>query len=310
MKYRHILGTVKSRRLGRSLGVNLIPGKICSLDCIYCEAGRTQILTTERQDFFHAEEVIEELRCYINENPDIDFITYSGMGEPTLHSKLGEISHYIKEEFGQYKLALITNGTLFYREDVRRDAMFTDLVMPSLDAVSKAVFDKVNKPDSSLDNEKIIDGLCKFRSVYTGQIWLEYFVVPGVNDGDEELKLMRETIVKINPDILQLNSLDRPSPVGDVPIASREHLERLKEYFSHAGISTQIISRVPENDESTQQQILKILQESPVAIEEIRKRFALCDNAISNLTLSGKIEMTENCGVSFYRLKKGAVLGS
>ena len=310
MKYRNIMGVIISRRLGRSLGVNLIPGKICSLDCVYCEAGRTQTLTAERQTFFAVDDIIYQLRCYLTENPDIDFITYSGAGEPTLYSLLGEVSRRIKEEFSRYKLALITNGSLFYREDVRRDAMYADVVMPSLDAVSKEVFDKVNKPDSSLDNENIIDGLCKFRSVYTGQIWLEYFVVPGVNDGDEELKLMRETVVKINPDILQLNSLDRPSPAGDVPIASREHLERLKEYFSYAGISTQIISRVPENDESTQQQILKILQESPVAIEEIRKGFALCDNAISNLTLSGKIEMTENGGVSFYRLKKGAVLGS
>lgn len=303
MKYRHILGTVKSRRLGRSLGVNLIPGKICSLDCIYCEAGRTQILTTERQDFFHAEEVIEELRCYINENPDIDFITYSGMGEPTLHSKLGEISHYIKEEFGQYKLALITNGTLFYREDVRRDAMFTDLVMPSLDAVSDLVFNKVNKPESSLNNEKVIDGLCEFKREYKGQMWLEFFVVPGINDSVSELKLMKEAIIKINPDRLQLNSLDRPSPGNNVVIADRNYLEKLKDYFSDTGILTEVISRIPQKNGVIEEEILKLLGNKDVAIEEIKNKFNACEDTISGLTLAGKIEMTEKDGVSFYRLK-------
>lgn len=303
MKYRHILGTVKSRRLGRSLGVNLIPGKICSLDCIYCEAGRTQILTTERQDFFHAEEVIEELRCYINENPDIDFITYSGMGEPTLHSKLGEISRYIKEEFGQYKLALITNGTLFYREDVRRDAMFTDLVMPSLDAVSDLVFNKVNKPESSLNNEKIIDGLCEFKREYKGQMWLEFFVVPGINDSVSELKLMKEAIIKINPDRLQLNSLDRPSPGNNVMIADRNYLEKLKYYFSDTGILTEVISRIPQKNGVIEEEILKLLGNKDVAIEEIKNKFNACEDIISGLTLAGKIEMTEKDGVSFYRLK-------
>lgn len=303
MKYRHILGTVKSRRLGRSLGVNLIPGKICSLDCIYCEAGRTQILTAERQVYFPAEEVTEELRCYLKENPNVDFITYSGMGEPTLHSKLGEISRYIKEEFGQYKLALITNGTLFYRDDVRRDAMFADLVMPSLDAVSNLVFNKVNKPESSLNNEKIIDGLCEFKREYKGQMWLEFFVVPGINDSVSELKLMKEAIVKINPDRLQLNSLDRPSPGNNVVIADRNYLEKLKDYFSDTGILTEVISRIPQKNGVVEEEILKLLGNKDVAIEEIKNKFNACEDIISGLTLAGKIEMTEKDGVSFYRLK-------
>ena len=304
MKYHHIMGTIISRRLGKSLGVNLIPGKICSLDCVYCEAGRTLSLTAERQDFFPTEEVIEELCCYINENPDIDFITYSGAGEPTLYATLGDVSRRIKEEFGNYKLALITNGTLFYREDVRRDAMFADLVMPSLDAVSQATFNKVNKPEASLDNKKIIDGLCEFRREYKGQMWLEFFVVPGVNDTADELKLMKEAVIKINPDRLQLNSLDRPSPGNNVAIATRSRLEELKEYFDDSGVFTEIISRIPQDCRTTESEIMKMLNNGATPIEDIRNKFKSCDNAISNLTLSGKIEMSEKDGVSFYQLKK------
>ena len=225
------------------------------------------------------------------------------MGEPTLHSKLGEISRYIKEEFGQYKLALITNGTLFYREDVRRDAMFADLVMPSLDAVSNLVFNKVNKPESSLNNEKIIDGLCEFKREYKGQMWLEFFVVPGINDSVSELKLMKEAIVKINPDRLQLNSLDRPSPGNNVVIADRNYLEKLKDYFSDTGILTEVISRIPQKNGVIEEEILKLLGNKDVAIEEIKNKFNACEDIISGLTLAGKIEMTEKDGVSFYRLK-------
>lgn len=304
MKYRHIIGVVMSRRLGKSLGVNLIPGKICSLDCVYCEAGRTQLLTAERQAYFPVDEVIDELRCYINENPDIDFITYSGAGEPTLYSQLGEVSRRIKEEFGKYKLALITNGTLFYREDVRRDAKIADLVMPSLDAVSASVFGKVNRPEASLDNEKIIDGLCKFRHEYNGQMWLEFFVVPGVNDSAEELELVRNAVRRINPDRLQLNSLDRPAPDNDVATAAGTHLNELKKYFTAAGIFTEVISRTAQNSKKTEAEIITLLGNGAVPVEEIRNRFSACDNAISNLTAAGMIKMTEKNSVSFYRLKK------
>lgn len=304
MKYHHIMGTVMSRRLGKSLGVNLIPGKICSLDCVYCEAGRTQILTSERRAYFSVDEVIDELHCYINENPDIDFITYSGAGEPTLYSQLGEVSRRIKKEFGRYKLALITNGTLFYRKDVRQDAGIADLVMPSLDAVSTEVFGMVNRPEISLDNKKIIGGLCDFRQEYNGQIWLEFFVVPGVNDFPEELKLIKDAVKRINPDRLQLNSLDRPAPDNEVSAASRMHLEELKKYFADTGIFTEVISRVPQDSKKTEAEVLELLAGGAVPIEEIRNRFGDCDNAVSNLTAEGKIEMAENAGVSFYQLKR------
>lgn len=304
MKYRHIMGVVMSRRLGKSLGVNVIPGKICSLDCVYCEAGRTQIVTAERQPYFPVDEVMEELHCYINENPDIDFITYSGAGEPTLYSQLGEVSRRIKKEFSKYKLALITNGTLFYREDVRRDAKIADLVIPSLDAVSAAAFGRVNRPADSLDTEKIIDGLCTFRCEYDGQIWLEFFVVPGVNDSVEELQLIKNAAIKINPDRFQLNSLDRPAPDNDVALASSAHLNELKNYFADAGIVTEIISRVPQNSGAVESEILKLLGGGAVAVEEIRNMFNACDDAVSNLTVGRKIEMTEKDGVSFYQLKK------
>jgi wyosine [tRNA(Phe)-imidazoG37] synthetase (radical SAM superfamily) len=227
MKYQYLFGPIQSRRLGKSLGIDLIPAKTCSLDCIYCECGSTTFLSAERKEYIPASAIISELQDFLRDSPVLDFITFGGSGEPTLNSGLGEIVRYLKSGYSQYKTALLTNGTLFHLSRVREDCLPFDLVLPSLDAVSSEVFAKINRPDPGLQAEEIIAGLIEFAHVYHGRIWLEIFIVPGINDSPDEIARLKEIIPRINPDRVQLNSLDRPGTEEWVVPASRKRLEEI-----------------------------------------------------------------------------------
>ena len=158
MHYKHVFGPVPSRRLGISLGVDLVPSKTCSLDCIYCECGSTTHLTVKRKEYVPTLDVIEEIRQCLDQAPELDYVTFSGSGEPTLHKGLGRIASFIKQNYPNYNLALLTNGTLFYQEDVRRDASGTDLVIASIDAGSQEGFSRINRPHPSLTVPDMVKG--------------------------------------------------------------------------------------------------------------------------------------------------------
>jgi wyosine [tRNA(Phe)-imidazoG37] synthetase (radical SAM superfamily) len=186
MKHKHLFGPVPSRRLGVSLGVDLIPLKTCSLDCVYCECGKTTRLTVERKEYIPVDRVIAELEVYLRNNPPLDFITFAGSGEPTLNSGLGNVISYLKQNFRQYRTCLLTNGTLFTDPEVRAEAAAVDLIIPSLDAATEDTFNRLNRPEISLDCTAIINGLEQLRSEYKGEIILEIFIVPGLNDTELE----------------------------------------------------------------------------------------------------------------------------
>ena len=204
-----IYGPLHSRRLGKSLGINLLPEKICSLDCVYCEAGVTKNLTIQREEYIPFPAIIEDLAAKIKENPDIDYITLCGIGEPTLYKCIGKLIQHIKATYPSYLLCLITNSTMIVDNELQDDLLLCDLIMPSLDAVSPEVFQKINRPHIDIDLSKMIEALIKFREKYPGQLWLEIFFLEGINDTLEELTLLKETCQKIKPDLVQLNSLDR-----------------------------------------------------------------------------------------------------
>lgn len=209
-EYKYLFGPVPSRRLGISLGVDLVPPKTCSLNCIYCECGSTTDLTTQRKEYVPTKLVITELTHFLNTRPELDYITFSGAGEPTLHSGIGKIIKYLKDHFPAYQIALLTNGTLFYQPDLIEEVKAIDLILPSLDAASDQIFRKLNRPAHNLKIQTIIDGLVELRSKYSGQIWLEIFIVQGLNDSDAEIDLLKNAVHRIKPDKVQLNTLDRP----------------------------------------------------------------------------------------------------
>lgn len=164
MDYKYIFGPVPSRRLGSSLGIDLIPYKTCSLNCVYCECGKTTDLTFERKEYVPTERVIEELDDYLKTEPELDYITFSGSGEPTLHNGIGEIIKFLKENYPQYQLALLTNSTLLNDEKLQDEIKKLDLIVPSLDAVSEDVFQKINRPVEGLSAQKIVQGLINLNN--------------------------------------------------------------------------------------------------------------------------------------------------
>jgi wyosine [tRNA(Phe)-imidazoG37] synthetase (radical SAM superfamily) len=227
MKTEHIFGPVPSRRLGISLGLDIIPFKTCSLDCLYCECGPTNRLTIERRSFFPRERLLEELRSVLPGIPHLDFITFSGSGEPTLSADLGWFIGEIKK-ISAVPVAVLTNGTLLVLDDVRSDLLRADVILPSLDAATTDAFARINRPHSGLDLERIIAGLAALRREFKGKIWLEIFIVKGVNDRENEIAALHEAMRRIQPDKVQLNTLDRPPAYPGVESAPFAALEKIR----------------------------------------------------------------------------------
>ena len=242
MQYNHIFGPVPSRRLGISLGIDLVTHKICSLDCVYCECGKTTQLTLERREYVRFEDVIKELDYYWQHNADPDYITFSGSGEPTLNSRLGDVIEYIKLKKPHIKVAVLTNSTLFSDPCLRKELLKADLVVPSLDAVSKKGFARINRPDQKLEIHKLVRGIETFAKEYNGKLWLEVLILPGINDGKSDILLLRDAIKKINPDLVQINTLDRPGTVLDIKPASKSDLEKVIQTIGFPNI--EIIAKV------------------------------------------------------------------
>jgi wyosine [tRNA(Phe)-imidazoG37] synthetase (radical SAM superfamily) len=197
----------------------MMPLKICSLDCIYCECGATTELTTKRQEYIPIDDIIIELDDFLANNPSPNYVTFGGSGEPTLNSELGKIIRHLKDRFPSQKLALLTNSTLLNDRQLRNDILPCDLILPSLDAATDEIFYKINKPETSINCAEIIDGLKSLSAEYKGEIWLEVFIAPGINDTNEEIALFKNVITEINPTRVQLNSLDRPGTISNLTAA-------------------------------------------------------------------------------------------
>lgn len=269
---KYIFGPVPSRRLGISLGVDIIPYKTCTLDCLYCECGSTSELTLERKRFVDPGVVVEQIKGVIAGEKYIDYITFSGAGEPTLSIDIGEIITRIKG-MTDIPVAVLTNGTLLYLEEVRRDLAPADLVLPSLDAVTPAVFNKINHPHKELDIHRIIQGLIDFRKEYRGKIWLEIFIAKSINDTPDELNKIYETAKKINPDKVQLNSLDRPPAYEGVEAVDIETLERLVKEWKD--LQVEITTRTKRREEivsfskNLENNILNTIKRRPLTVEDL-----------------------------------------
>lgn len=269
---KYVFGPVPSRRLGISLGVDIIPFKTCTLECIYCECGKTTDLRIERARFAEPGVVLEQVKEAVAGEKHIEYITFSGAGEPTLNIDIGEIIAGIKG-FTDIPVAVLTNGTLFYLKEVRQDLMQADVVLPSLDAVTPAVFQAVNQPHKDLDIKKIIKGLLDFRREYTGKIWLEVFIARGINDSREELDKIYRVLKEVNPDRVQLNSLDRPPAYDGVQPVDMEILEGLVEEWKD--LPVEIIMRIRRREEiasfsqNLENNVLNTIKRRPLTIEDL-----------------------------------------
>ncbi|MFH1202564.1 MAG: radical SAM protein [Candidatus Omnitrophota bacterium] len=239
MKY--IYGPVKSRRLGLSLGVSLTPYKTCTFDCIYCQLGDTTHKTTERKEYIKIEEILNELKAWLGANNEIqktvNYITLSGSGEPTLNVNIGEFIFQIKR-IVNIPVAVITNSSFLSQASVRSQLLGADLIVPSLDAVSVSIWQKIDRPELNLKLDGIIQGLVSLRKEFKGKIWLEVMLVSGINDDIRQIKKLKEAIDMINPDKIQLNSPVRVAAESGILAVDKKKLEKIQEIL---GDKTEII---------------------------------------------------------------------
>ena len=207
--FKHVYGPVPSRRLGRSLGVDLVPFKTCSYDCVYCQLGRTTTKTTERKEYVPVEEVLSELREKLAAGEPCDFIGLAGSGEPTLHSGIGTLVREIKR-MTKTPVAVLTNGSLLWMEEVREALSGADLVLPSLDAGDAHLFEWVNRPAEGISFERMVDGLESFTKRFRGEVWLEVLLLDGVTAYPAQVDKIAALVRRIGPSRVQLNTVSRP----------------------------------------------------------------------------------------------------
>ncbi|MFO8062463.1 MAG: radical SAM protein [bacterium] len=279
MNYKYIFGPVPSRRLGISLGIDLIPHKTCSLDCVYCECGKTTDKTMNRQEFVPTDTVLKELDHYLKHNPMPDFATFSGAGEPTLHTGIGEITDFIKDNYPGLKTAMLTNSTTINILDVRKALLKTDIVLPSLDSAVQETFEQINRPAEGIRIDRIIEGLESFSLMLDGEIWLEIFILEGYNDSTEEIAALKGAVHRIKPDRVQLNTMDRPGTEAGLKKASKKTLERIKNQLDYE--STEIISKyksrkeISSYREDAEAAIVKLTERRPATMEDMEEILGL-----------------------------------
>jgi wyosine [tRNA(Phe)-imidazoG37] synthetase (radical SAM superfamily) len=270
---RLIYGPVPSRRLGFSLGVDIIPYKVCPYNCIYCQLGKTTNKTLRRKSYVSPAIVIKGIKAAISENKKIDYITFSGSGEPTLNKDLGILIQKTKK-ITSIQVAVLTNGSLLWRKSVREDLALTDLVVPSLDAVSAAVFKKINSPAKGLNIKKVLDGIKKFAENFKGEIRLEIMLVKGINDSEKEIKKINEFIKDLEINKIELNTVIRPPNDPQAKPLTKEELFRIKKLF-HPDLKVKIISDFTKHYEEKifrrdlEQRIIDLIKRRPCRKEEM-----------------------------------------
>ncbi len=306
---KYLFGPVPSRRLGLSLGVDIVPFKVCSLDCLYCQLGRTTNKTVERKEYVPIEAVLAELKDRLNEPLQADFITLSGSGEPTLNSRFGELIDGIKK-ITDIPVAILTNGTLLYRQDVRADCAKADLVVPSLDAGDEETFRKINRPHRDISIEKLVSGLYAFRKEFTGRIWLEVFLVEGLNTDADQIDKINRIIKRVGPDKVQLNTAVRPTAEADV---KRVDDEKLRTIAAKLGENCEVVTdfslssrdeRV-EEPETKAEDVLSMLKRRPCSLNDICSGLGLHRNEvlkyIGHFQRQGIIDSEQKDGTTFFK---------
>ncbi len=299
----YIYGPVPSRRLGRSLGVDLIPYKVCTYDCVYCQLGRTTNKTMERRGWVPTREVVAQLKDKLTSKPD--YITLAGSGEPTLH---GGISHLIREikTITDIPVAVITNGSLLWLPEVRESLAEADLVVPSLDAGSEDMFHYVNRPHSQISFDQMLRGLQEFRRLFRGRYWLEVFLLSGVTTVEGRVEALRACIEVISPDKVQVNTVVRPPAEGYAMPVSHD---RLVEIASQLHPQAEVIVPYPhlsDTDGSNMGcgEVLDLLRRRPCSIVDIATGLRLhpheAAKCVGRLLSEQKVRAQEHEGVLYY----------
>lgn len=301
--HKYTFGPVVSRRLGLSLGIDLVPRKKCNLDCLYCEVCPTDKLNEDRIEYVDTQALIKEIK---ETKSAIDYLTLTGSGEPTLHVELDKMIPSLKKEF-TYPIVMLTNSLLLRKEKVRNELLGLDLIVPSLDAVSQSVFKKINRPVEDVFASDVVNGLIEFRKIFSGKMWLEVLFVKGINDSDSEIKLLAAAISKIKPDRVQLNTVARPPAYGGIEPLSFDELKKISEQLNFKNVD--IIGAHPSSNsgaELTQKAVVEYLRRRPAVFEELLMAFSVEATALRNFLfeLETKREILKevHAGMVFFKV--------
>lgn len=307
---RHVFGPVPSRRLGRSLGIDLVPFKTCSYDCVYCQLGPTTNKTIERKEYVPVGDVLSELHQALTSGPAPDCVTLSGSGEPTLYSNLATLITGIKR-LTDRPVVVLTNGSLLWDRDVQQSLLGADLVIPSLDAGSEATFQQVNRPHSEVPFERMVRGIEEFCRCFRKPVWLEVLLLQGLTTTAAELDRIARFVDRINPDRVQLNTVTRPPSEDFATAVPLEELERAAQVF---GKRAEIIAEyaTTQRDEYCQARradILNLLMRRPCTLDDVAAGLSLHPNEVvkhlDQLVREHVLVCERNQAKAFYRFAEG-----
>lgn len=278
--YRYLFGPVPSRRFGRSLGIDLTPHKTCSLDCVFCQLGRTPKKTLERKVYVPTGDVIAEIDHWLQTDGNADYLTLSGSGEPTLHAEFGRVLAHLRHQ--PIPSVLLTNGTLLDRPEVQEAAALAHVVKVSLSAWDQKSFEWVNRPHHRLAFTAMVDGLKVFRTRFNGQLWLEVFLLSGINAMSRDVEKIARLSRELKPDRIHLNTIARP-PAEDfaaaVPMARLEELAQL--FDPPARIAAVFNGNRSKTIEANETTLLAMLKRRPCTIKHIEAAFGMHINEVS-----------------------------
>jgi wyosine [tRNA(Phe)-imidazoG37] synthetase (radical SAM superfamily) len=303
-QHSHVFGPIPSRRLGRSLGVDLIPAKTCTFDCLYCQVGRTSCKSVDPISYVSPEALLLEVEAKLKEGYP-DAVTLAGSGEPTLYAQLGKIIHEIRRIF-PVRVALLTNGSLFWREEVLLAALEANVIMPTLTTAIQATFERIHRPHPCLTLEMVVKGLTRLREAYRGEYALEVMLLAGMNDSDEELDALRPLIRKLSPDKIQLNTVARPPADLTAMALDRERLEGIKDFL---GDTAEIVAELAPREteavvENWEARFLEAVRRRPLRVEDASRAWGLpceaIEAALQTLAAKGLIETKVHFGEVYY----------
>ena len=306
MKY--VYGPVPSRRLGQSLGIDTIPLKSCNWNCVYCQLGRTVPLTNGRMEYFPSEEILAEVKqALASHRPgEIDWVTFVGSGEPTLHSGIGWLILEVKL-LTDLPIAVITNGSLLYLPEVRRDLAWADAVMPSLDAGSADLYRQLNRPHPEATFARLVDGLAAFRQEYSGRLWVEVMLVRGLNDTESALQEIAAVLRRIQPDEVHVNLPTRPPAETWVRPPDEEGLMRA---VAILGDMAKVVHPIEgsfdlSGYDNLVEAVIGIITRHPMRQEELERTLSQwapgqVNDTLIALEASGQAQVVKRFGVQFW----------
>ncbi len=303
--FRYLFGPVPSRRLGLSLGVDLNPVKVCTENCVFCQVGRTTELTAERREWVPTADVLAEFDRWAAGGAKADYVTLSGSGEPTMHSGFGAVLRHVKAA-GPYKTAVLSNGSLMWRPEVRRDAAEADVVKVTISAWDEDSFRRIHRPAEGLTFERLLEGASALRQTYRGQLWVEVMLLPGYNDEPEQIQAIAAHVARVRADAVHLNTTTRPAQAGVVvPRVPEAFLRTVAPWFSPVAEIPVFGGQAEKPEAMTDSEIIELLARHPIAVEALAASSGVGVEAVERrlapLAADGRVALEEHHGVRMVR---------